>query len=94
MEIDVTQLAKSLLKKGFVHDNGDHQFYRHQYKGKYTSVRTKISHGAKTYSNDLVSVVKRQMKFPSTGELRDFISCKLSADEYNEILIENGVFPR
>lgn len=94
MEIDVELLEKSLLKKGFTENNTHHKTFYHQYKGKFTSVYTKISHGAKTYSNDFVSVVKRQLKFNSPNELRDFVSCKISGDEYNEILIKKGVFPR
>lgn len=94
MEIDVDLLEKSLLKKGFTANKTHHKTFHHQYKGQFTSVYTKISHGAKTYSNDLVSVVKRQMRFNSPNQLRDFISCKISGDEYNDLLIAKGVFPR
>ena len=94
MQIDVDKLEKSLVKKGFVKDKTHHKLFRHQYRGKFTSIMTKISHSAKSYSNDLVGVVKRQMKFNSPQELRDFVSCTLSLDEYNDILIAKGEFPR
>ena len=94
MQIEVLELERSLLRKGFVKDATHHNIFRHKYGDKFTGVLTKTSHSAKTYAGDLIGKVKRQMKFNSPKELFAFVACTISLDQYNDILIQKNVFPR
>ena len=93
MQIDKSLIEKSLLKKGFKLSENDHTFFRFYYKGKVTSIRTKLSHGSgyKTYGDNLIGQIKKQLKLRNTKETADFLRCSLSEDEYIAILIKQKV---
>lgn len=61
-EIPIRQVKKALLRKGFCESNSNHLFYIFYYKGKKTSIHTKISHSANALSDHLIHAMRHQMK--------------------------------
>lgn len=91
-QIDVIDLKKVLLKKGFRILNNDHEFFYLYVDNKRTSVRTKISFGSgyKTYQGNLLSMVKRQLKFVNNSDFDNFLECPMSYEQYIEHLVKNN----
>jgi len=91
-DIEREKIESSLLKKGFKLIESHHRFYYYEHNGKLTSIRTKISTGSgyKTYSESLISQLKKQLKFNSKKELLDFINCPMTAEEYKDLLTINN----
>lgn len=91
MTIDSGKLEKSLKKKGFVRQDGDHRFYRFYVAGKATSILTKILHGrAYSLGPDLIRATRRQMGLQTARELVEFVDCKLTQKKYLALLLECG----
>jgi hypothetical protein len=88
------QIERSLSEKGFELIVRDHRFYYFTYKGKRTSIRTKISTGSsyKEYGDELLSLIKTQLKFQTKAQLRSFVSCELTEAHYIEILKSQNYF--
>ena len=86
-QIDV---ESSLLKKGFRHKEGDHNYFNYYSKaGKKTIVFTKTSHGAREIDDNLLSRMARQCKLNN----KDFgllIECPLDRDAYEGKLVAQG----
>lgn len=81
----------SLRKKGFVHTEGDHDFFiYHTLDGLKTHVHTKTSHGKSfDISDHLLSQMAKQVKLTS-AEFRSLIDCPLSREDYERILRTDG----
>lgn len=87
---DCSKIQKALKKKGFVEEKDrDHNFYFLDCK---KTVFTKISHGSsyKTYGDDLLGKVSRQLKL-SNKELLDLIDCPLDKSKYLSKLKEKKI---
>ena len=97
MQIPRDQIESSLCAKGFIEERaGDHRRFHHVYKGKRTGISTKTSHGSrkyKDYQDPLLGKIKGHLKLDSKEELRDFLLCPMSAEEYNEKLRFKGFLP-
>ena len=78
-------VTKALKKKGFEESNGDHKFLVLHIDGKKSQVHTKISHGAKTYTGQLMKMLKDQLRVGNT-ELRGLLDCPMSHEQYVEYL--------
>src|SRR3972149_3791095 len=50
-------IRAALLKKGFIGDETHHEIFWLVVDGKKTSIRTRISHGAKEYGDELLALV-------------------------------------
>ena len=87
------QIEASLLKKGFKKANKHHKFLVLFVNDQKTGIRTKISHGAKTYSGQLASCVKKQLKV-GNQELAGLVECPMSADDYLAHLQNQGDLPK
>lgn len=85
----VKDIEMALQKKGFQLKQSHHRFFVFQVEGKKTSIRTRLSHGAKEYDDHLLGQMAKQVKLPKEDLLR-LIDCPLSEEEYKEILIESG----
>ena len=98
MQIPRHQIESSLCSKGFEEErNSDHRRFHHIYKGKKTGISTKTSHGSeryKEYQDPLLSKIKRQLKLDSKEELKDFLFCPMSGEEYNQKLRSKGLLPK
>ncbi len=80
-------IKSALKRKGFVKGEGKpHEFYVLMVNGKQSGIQTKLSRGSGEYSRKLLSYMRKQLGFNSMSELKDFIECPLSKDEYVKIL--------
>ncbi|HMY45606.1 MAG TPA: hypothetical protein PKX74_09020 [Leptospiraceae bacterium] len=89
MQLDRSNIERSLLHKGFRREDSDHRFYYFYHEGKRTAIRTKISHGSsyKTYGDDLISKVVRQLHFDSRQQFAGFVQCSFSLSAYRDLLL-------
>ena len=83
-------LQKALLKKGFEKGITHHEMYWLCVEGKRTEIKTRISHGRKEYGDNLLGLMAREIKL-RRSQFDDFIECPLSADEYLELLRQQGI---
>ena len=86
-------LVRNLTKKGFAQDNGDHLYLTYvTIEGKKTAIRTKVSHGSKSdITTSLVSAMARQCQL-TTQQFKEFAECKLTQQQYEQILVTSGYF--
>lgn len=86
----VKDIQKVLLRKGFKlnPEKEHHQFYSLVIDGVKYPVYTYLSHGKKEYSKNLMSEIKKQLKFISTDKAEDFFDCPMSAEQYVDMLKE------
>ena len=89
MVMDKQKAYKSLVKKGFIQSQGDHNFLRYFYNGK-LCFSTKVSHGSDKELDDyLIKKMSVQCKLDKNDFL-NLINCPLSAEGYLEKLISKG----
>ena len=79
------ELDKQLRKKGFVANKRDHTYYYLCYKGKKTSIYTKLSHSISEYSDNLLGQVARQLQL-SNSELDGLFDCPFKYEDLIEKL--------
>lgn len=86
-----SDLISVLKKKGFElnPDKGSHKFFYLVVDGKKSGINTFISHGSKDYSRQLMSQIKKQLKFTSNEQLDDFFDCPMSGEDYIKMLRDN-----
>lgn len=94
LNIKRKQIEASLIRKGFVKEGGDHEYFYHEIDGKRTSAWTKVSRGTryKDYSINLLKAMKIQLRLDTLEQLRRLLECPMGADEYNELLKKKKVF--
>jgi hypothetical protein len=96
MQVPREAIRSALEKKGFEHDTGgksrDHDVYFFVHAGKRQPIGTKLSRGTgyKTIGDPLLSQIRRQLKL-SSQQFGDFVDCPLTAEQYAEILINQGL---
>ena len=85
-------IQKVLLKKGFslYPKKEHHEFYYLTVNDIKYPVYTYFSHGKKEYSKNLMSEIKKQLKFTSMDDAEDFFDCPMSAEQYVDMLVEQG----
>ena len=89
--IKTEKIKAALTSKGFVkEERSKHTFYFLVVDGKKTAIHTKLSRGSKEYSNKLLSFMRKQLGFDKMRDLKDFIKCPISEDEYVKILNKRG----
>lgn len=84
------EILNGLKSKGFQQSNTDHKKLILFVNGQKTSIRTKVSHGKKEYGDQLLALVKRQLKLDSSHQLLELIDCPMSTKEYVEYLELNN----
>ncbi len=86
-------IQKVLLKKGFILDpeKDHHQFYYLVIDGIKQNIKTYFSHGKSDYDKYLMGQIKKQLKFSDNKLGEDFFDCPMSAEQYVEMLIKNGI---
>ena len=94
----VSQAKSAVKSKGYVAEGTgsgrsvDHQYFYFYYDGKKTDINTHFSHhtaGSDLQRNEL-SGMKTQMKFRTSKQLEEFISCTMTAAQYEQMLMEDG----
>jgi len=82
-------IRAALMKKGFIADDTHHEMFWMVVDGKKTSIRTRISHGAKEYGDELLALVARQVGL-SKQELYRLIDCPMDGRKLRALLVERG----
>jgi len=82
-------IRAALMKKGFIADDTHHEMFWMVVDGKKTSIRTRISHGAKEYGDELLALVARQVGL-SKQELNRLIDCPMDGRKLRALLVERG----
>ncbi|MDP2682274.1 MAG: hypothetical protein Q8P28_05640 [Deltaproteobacteria bacterium] len=93
MPIERKLIEASLRKKGFIQEGGDHKYFYHEVNGKRTGAYAFVSRGSgyKTYDDNLLSAIKKELRLDTLRETRDLLQCPMSGDEYNSVLREKGI---
>ena len=84
-------IIKALTKKGFDRIMSKHQKLVLQVDGKHTTVYTMFSHGGGNPGKDLLSKVKKDLKFQNQDEFESFIDCTMKYEEYVNDLRTKGI---
>ncbi len=94
MQIDKRKIKSSLLKKGFVQQQGDHEYFYHEVNGKRTGPYTYLSHGSKpkTYGDTLLKRMKLQLRLDSMQQVKDLLECPMSVEDYKSILKTKNIY--
>lgn len=88
MALDSKKVCKSLIKKGFVEEQGDHRYFNLIHEGKQI-LHTKVSHNNQDINEYLIAQMKRQCHLEKKDFL-DLINCPLTHDNYIKKLKEKG----
>jgi hypothetical protein len=94
MPLDRTAIHAALPQKGFEMDDSDSDhtvFVYHSSQNKKTKLRTKTSRGTshKVISDPLIGQMCRQCGV-TAAQFKNLVSCTLSRDDYEQILIANN----
>lgn len=82
-------MRAAFLSKGFIADETHHEMFWLVVGGKKTSIRTRISHGASEYGDQLLALMSRQIGL-SKSELYRLIDCPMNGEKLRTILVERG----
>ena len=82
-------IRSALAKKGFIPLQNHHTFFFLQVNGKYTGIRTKVSHGRLEYGNSLLALMARELRI-TNGQLDKLLGCQIQGPEYVAILQSAG----
>lgn len=85
-----SKVKKSLVKKGFKEEEGDHYYFALYENGKKTPVYTKTSHNNQDIGDSLIGLMSRQL-YLSKNQFMNLINCPLSKEEYIKILKSKNV---
>ena len=83
------KVEKSLKKKGFKQEPGDHKFFVLYVDGKRTNIRTKTSHCGQDIDKYLINQMRKQVHLEEE-DIINLIKCPLSEEEYKKIVTEGG----
>lgn len=83
------QLRSALGRKGFLPKQADHTWYRFYSGGRKTNIRTRVSHGTKTYDIRLLGMMADQLHLDH-NEFDDLIECPMSGDDYANLMAQRG----
>ena len=82
-------IRAAFLSKGFISDETHHEMFWLVVGGKKTSIRTRISHGAKKYDDQLLTLMSRQIGLSKT-ELYRLVDCPMDGEKLKSLLVERG----
>ncbi len=94
MQIDRSEIESSLVTKGFKREDSHHCYFYHEVEGKRTGIFTHTSHGShfKTYGDNLLKQMKRQLRLDTLNQVVDLYKCPMSGKDYNNILKKKDLF--
>ena len=81
---------KRTSQQGSLQESSHHEMFYLYAEGERTYVRTRLSHGAREYGDNLLSAVAKEMHL-RRRELDAFIECPLERTAYVRLLVERGV---
>jgi len=82
-------MRAAFLAKGFISDETHHEMFWLVVGGKKTSIRTRISHGATEYGDQLLTLMSRQIGV-SKSEMYRLIDCPMDGEKLRALLVERG----
>lgn len=82
-------IERALQDKGFKLDLKSERFFVLFVNGQKMGIRTFISHGERDVSENLFSLMARQLHL-TKAELRDLVECTLSGERYVELMRGRG----
>ena len=82
-------MRAAFLSKGFIADETHHEMFWLVIGGKKTSIRTRISHGAKEYGDQLLPLISRQIGL-KISELYCLVDCPMDGEKLKTLLVERG----
>jgi hypothetical protein len=82
-------MRTAFLSKGFIPDETHHEMFWLVIGGKKTSIRTRISHGATEYGDQLLTLMSRQIGLSKT-ELYRLVDCPMDGEKLRTLLVERG----
>ena len=88
--LKVKLVRTNLCKKGFTTHDTDHEMFVFCINGVNSQIRTKISHGEAEIGKPLIAKMAKQLHL-SISEFEDFALCKMSENEYVEILKQKNI---
>ena len=99
MTLDPERLRKAMVKKGFIaEEGGNHTRYvlRYSTPGKppIATVLSRGGHGKKDIGPSMESRIKRELGFDTADQLRLYTECRLSEEEYVNLLKRKGLLNR
>ncbi|MEZ5338105.1 MAG: hypothetical protein R3F46_07535 [bacterium] len=83
-------IERALLRKGFRARDTHHRQFMLFDKDQPLPVFTYLSHGRKEYGDRLLANIARQLHL-NKAELLKFIDCRMSGEDYLEVLQGKGV---
>lgn len=93
MQIERRIIESNLPSKGFIRDDTHHRYFYHEYQGQRTGTYTYTSHGSKykIYRENLLGMMKRQLRLNTIRQVIDLFKCPITGDDYNQILKDKGL---
>jgi len=82
-------IETALARKRFQLEQTHHRILQLFVGGAKTRVRTRISHGAREYGDQLLGLMWRELHL-TRKELEALIQCPMSAEAYVDILVARG----
>jgi hypothetical protein len=88
LQIDRNEIESSLVTKGFVREDTHHRYFYHEMQGKMSGVFTYTSHGShyKTYGDNLLKQMKKQLRLDTMSQLTDLLKCPMTGEDYTDFL--------
>ena len=87
----VNELDKAFCTKGFEKKESHHTMYVLCIEGEKQGIHTYLSHGKKEYPANLMSKIKKQLKFIDNEKFEKYIDCTFTLQNYIDMLKENGI---
>ena len=71
MPLKKRNIIRELPRKGFTKKLGDHIYFYHQVRGKFTGPMTKVSHSPKVkeISDDLITQMRKQLNLDNNQQV-------------------------
>lgn len=85
-----TNIANSLLKKGFEEKHSSHVHLIFFIDGKKTSIFTFISHGKKEISDNLMHKMARQLRL-SHKQFCELVDCSMNGEALKAFYLDEGI---
>jgi len=85
-----SKIQRALLRKGFEKVNTDHKVLIFYHNNKKTSIHTKVSHGNKEISDQLIGRMANQISL-TKPQFEDVVDCHLQKKDLIKIYSELGI---
>ena len=88
--LKANEVIKGLTKKGFALSEGNHKHLIFYFKGKKTSIMTKISHGGNEINDYHIGIMSKQVRLEKK-QFVELVNCPLTTEQYLKELEGQGI---